>query len=207
LTGIKNIIFDLGNVVLNISYEATIEAFKQLGIANFNEVFSKEKQNPLADDFEKGLVEPDYFLSEMQKLCTSGTTITQVTDAWNAIILNFPIRRLQLLQQINLHYRTFCLSNTNHTHEIFYNKLLQETCGHPSLDYFFDKVYLSHHIHARKPEPKAWEIIIEENKLVPSQTLFLDDSPQHIAAASKLGLQTIHITPENSMEDVFKAKA
>lgn len=204
MQGIKNIIFDLGNVVLNISYQATIDAFIHLGIKDFATIFSKEKQNELADEFEKGLISEEKFFEYLQSLCEPTVKHQQLLDAWNAIIISFPLKRLQLLQQLNLHYRTFCLSNTNATHEKYYNELLHQTVGMNSLDYFFEKVYLSHHIHARKPEPQAWQIILNENNLHPNETLFLDDSPQHIAAAQKLGLHTIHITPEKNMEDIFK---
>jgi glucose-1-phosphatase len=204
MQGIKNIIFDLGNVILNISYEATIEAFEQLGIKDFKSIFSKENQNTLSDDFEKGLIDEATFLNELHQMCQPGATYKNVVDAWNAIIVSFPIRRLQLLQQLNLHYRIFCLSNTNATHEVCYNQLLFSTCGMNSLDYFFEKVYLSHHIHLRKPQPEAWQLILNENNLLASETLFLDDSPHHIAAAEKLGIKTIHITPEKNMEDIFK---
>jgi glucose-1-phosphatase len=194
MQGIKNIIFDLGNVVLNISYQATIDAFVALGIKDFATIFSKEKQNHLADEFEKGLISEEIFFEYLHSLCDPSIKRRQLLDAWNAIIVSFPLKRLQLLQQLNLHYRTFCLSNTNATHEKCYNELLHQAVGMNSLDYFFEKVYLSHHIQARKPDLNTWEIILKENRLNPKETLFLDDSPQHIAAAQKLGLHTIHIT-------------
>jgi putative hydrolase of the HAD superfamily len=203
---VRNIIFDLGNVVLNISYQATIDAFKKLGITNFQEIFSKESQNPISDQYERGEISSDQFIHYLKPLCKENVSDMQIIHAWNEIILDFPIRRLQILQQLSLHYRTFCLSNTNALHEFYYNQLLNTATGHPSLDYFFEKVYLSHRIGYRKPEPQAWKIILEENQLDPTETLFLDDSPQHIIAATQLGLQTIHITEEKSMEEVFRSK-
>ncbi len=207
MQGIKNIIFDLGNVILNISYEATIEEFRKLGIENFAEIFSKTNQNNLADDIETGKISEEYFIETLLQLCTKGTTHQQVIDAWNAIIVNFPIRRLQILQQLQLHYNMYLLSNTNSIHEKCYNQLLQQTCGFPTLAVFFDKVYLSHHIHLRKPNPAAWELIVTENNLQPNETLFIDDSIQHIEAAKLLGIQTIHVTDDMTMEEnIFKQK-
>jgi glucose-1-phosphatase len=203
---IKHIIFDLGNVILNIDYQATITAFQQLGITNFKDIFSKDKQNTLSDDFETGKVSEQEYLNYLLSLCQPGTTFNQVKEAWNAIILNFPLRRLQLLQQLQIYYDLFLLSNTNITHEQHYNQLLQQTCGYNSLALFFDKIYLSHHIGLRKPDPKAWQLILEQNNLEPQHTLFLDDSIQHIEAAKKLNINCIHITPQLSMEDVFKNK-
>ncbi len=204
MVGINNIIFDLGNVILNIDYDAPVQAFKALGIENFDEIFSKRNQNKISDDFETGQISDIEFINYLQPLCKENTTQQQVIDAWNTIIKDFPISRLRLLQQLQLHYNLFLLSNTNSLHETFYNKLLMETVSYPTIGVFFDKVYLSHRIGYRKPNPKAWEIILEENNLKASETLFLDDSPQHIEAAKKMGMQCIHITPEHTMNDVFK---
>jgi glucose-1-phosphatase len=207
LQNIKHIIFDLGNVILNIDYNAPVLAFKGLGINNFEEIFSQAVQNKLSDDIETGAIAEDIFIDTLKHYCTPSTSTRQVVDAWNSIIENFPLRRLQLLKQLQLHYDLFLLSNTNIIHERYYNKVLFDTCGEPSLSGFFDKVYLSHRIGLRKPDPRAWQLILTENNLNPEHTLFLDDSIQHINAATKLGINCIHVTKENSMEDIFKAKS
>jgi glucose-1-phosphatase len=206
MQNIKNIIFDLGNVILNISYEATAEAFAALGVADFTSIFSKEAQNTMSDDIETGSVSEQDFLNYLLQLCRPGTTIAQVEYAWNAIILDFPIRRLQILQQLQLHYNLYLLSNTNCIHERCYNQLLLSQHGIPTIGVFFDKIYLSHKIGYRKPDPKAWQLIIDNHQLNPAETLFLDDSPQHIAMAKSLGLQTIHVVDGMNMEDVFRQK-
>jgi glucose-1-phosphatase len=206
MQNIKNIIFDLGNVILNIDYDAPVQAFKKLGIQNFETFFSKAAQTSLADDIETGKISDDDFIEILQKQCKPGTSTLQVIDAWNAIILNFPLKRLQLLQQLQLHYNMYLLSNTNSIHEECYNKLLFTSVGYNTMAVFFDKIYLSHRVGLRKPDTKAWQLILDENNLKPEETLFLDDSPQHIAAAKTLGIQCIHITPDNNMEDVFKQK-
>jgi glucose-1-phosphatase len=206
MQGIKNIIFDLGNVILNISYEATAEAFEALGITNFKTIFSKEAQNTMSDDIETGHVSEEDFLNYLLQQCKAGTTLAQVEHAWNAIILDFPIRRLQILQQLQLHYNLYLLSNTNCIHERCYNQLLQSQHGLPTIGVFFDKIYLSHQIGYRKPDPKAWQMILDNHGLKPAETLFLDDSPQHIAVAKSLGIQTIHVVDGMNMEDVFRQK-
>jgi glucose-1-phosphatase len=207
MKGIKNIIFDLGNVILDISYQATIDEFKKLGIENFQEIFSKASQNSIADDIETGKISEEDFIAYLLPLCAPNTTHQQVIDAWNAIILSFPLRRLQILQQLQLHYNLFLLSNTNSIHEKYYNNLLNQTVGYSTLAVFFDKIYLSHRIGYRKPDAMAWKIILEQNNLKPEETLFLDDSPQHIEAANQLGIHTIHVTEEYGMEQIFKTAA
>ncbi len=204
MQGIKNIIFDLGNVILNIDYQAPVDAFKKLGIADFKNIFSQAAQNTLSDDIETGKITDEYFIETLLQQCTPGTTATQVVAAWNSIILNFPVRRLQILQQLQLYYNMYLLSNTNSIHEQYYNRLLMQEHGLPTLAVFFDKIYLSHHIGYRKPNPMAWQLILNNHKLKPEETLFIDDSIQHINAANALGLKTIHVTGEVLMENIFK---
>jgi glucose-1-phosphatase len=205
MTGIKNIIFDLGNVILNISYEATIKAFEALGFTNFKEMYSSLQQSNLFDDLETGKINTEKFVSAIQSMSDRPLTHQQIINAWNAIILDFPIRNLQILQQLQLHNNIFLLSNTNEIHEACYNKLLMETCGYPTLSVFFDKIYLSHHVGMRKPNTEIYEHVLQDRNLKPSETLFIDDLEANINGAKKCGLQTIHFTNGMKLEDVFRA--
>ncbi len=207
MQGIKNIIFDLGAVILNIDYRLTQQAFEKLGITNEDAFYSKQTQNELFDQLETGKINEDEFVKAIQAKLPKPVDSADIIQAWNAIILDFPLRRLQILQQLQLHYNTFLLSNTNEIHERCFNKIFQTTCGYPSLAVFFDRIYLSHRVGLRKPDPKIFELVLNENKLNPSVTLFIDDSPQHIETANKLGIQTIHMKDGMTMEDnIFKAK-
>ncbi|MBL7753265.1 MAG: HAD-IA family hydrolase, partial [Chitinophagaceae bacterium] len=101
----------------------------------------------------------------------------------------------------------FLCSNTNAIHEEAFNRILQQTCGYPSLALFFDKVYLSHRVGLRKPDPTIFKRILDENGLLAEHTLFLDDSLQHIEAAASLGIQTLWVTDGITMEkDIFKPR-
>lgn len=207
IKNVKHIIFDLGNVILDIDYQLTIDAFQKLGVQDFASHFSKQKQSNFMDDFETGKVSQYEFIDYAKQFCKKGTTSEEIIDAWNALLLEIPIRRLQILEQLRLDYDLYLLSNTNIIHEEAYNITVKEICGYENLNYFFDKVYLSHRIGMRKPNAEAFEIILKENKLQPEHTLFIDDSMQHIVAATALGIQTIHMKDEMSMEeDIFKPK-
>ena len=208
IKNVKHIIFDLGNVILDIDYQLTVDAFGKLGVADFASHFSKQKQSSFMDDFEMGKVSQYEFIDYAMQFCKEGTTAEDVIDAWNALLLDIPIRRLQILQQLQLDYDMYLLSNTNIIHEEAYNKTVKEICGYENLNFFFDKVYLSHRIGKRKPNADAFEIILKENNLLPEHTLFIDDSIQHIEAANALGLQTIHMQDDMCMEEsIFKPKA
>ncbi|MBK7764554.1 MAG: HAD family phosphatase [Bacteroidetes bacterium] len=208
MEGIKNIIFDLGAVILNIDYQATQKAFENLGISDGNEFYSKQKQDTLFDELETGKIDEAEFVKRIQAHANQPLQYNEIIDAWNAIILDFPLRRLQILQQLQLHFNIFLLSNTNEIHEREFNKRLQSTCGYPSLAVFFDKIYLSHRVGLRKPDPAIFEKVLKDNHLQAHETLFIDDSLQHIESAAKLGIQTIHMKDGMTMEEnIFKAKS
>ena len=207
IEGIEAIIFDLGGVILNIDYARPVEAFKALGAERVDDLYSKQAQTDLFDRLETGKISEEAFFDALAAYCPKGTTHRQLEAAWNSILLDFPLRRLQILQQVQLHYSTYLLSNTNSIHERAFNALLHQMVGYPSLAVFFDKVYMSHRVGLRKPDPAIFELVLRENRLTPQKTLFIDDSPQHITAASALGIQTIHLADGMSLEEtIFRPK-
>ncbi|NDC40157.1 MAG: HAD family phosphatase [Chitinophagia bacterium] len=208
IEGIRHIIFDLGGVILNIDYQLTSKAFEAAGVTQFDELYSQLKQTTVFDDLETGKMSREAFIAAMQAAANTPISEAQVLAAWNAMLIDFPIRRLQILQQLRPYYDLFLLSNTNEIHEEAFHKLLDSSHGIPHLGTFFDKVYFSHRVGLRKPMPEIFELVLQENGLKPQETLFIDDSPQHIAAARALGIVTIYL--ENGMtieKDIFKPKA
>ncbi len=206
ITGIRHIIFDLGGVLLNIDYNLTEQAFIKLGIENFNELYSQAHQADLFDKFETGNISQEEFIEAMQALAGIPLTAQQVTDAWNAMLLNLPLRRLQILQQLRAYHDLILLSNTNEIHETAFNKIVSDA-NSVSLGAFFDKVYLSHRIGMRKPDVAIFQRILEENGFKAEHTLFIDDSIQHIEGARTLGIQVIHLEPGMTIEhNIFLPK-
>ncbi len=207
MQGIKNIIFDLGGVILNIDYKKPQEEFEKLGIKHVEEFYSKQHQIGLFDLLETGKINEKEFVAQIQQKADIDISYDEIIHAWNSIILDFPLRRLQILQQLQLHYNLYLLSNTNEIHEKAFNSVLKQTCGYPSLNVFFDKVYLSHRVGLRKPDPAIFKLVLDQHKLIAGETLFIDDSPQHIETAKLLGIRTIHLTDAMTIEnDVFRSK-
>jgi HAD superfamily hydrolase (TIGR01509 family) len=204
MQGIKHIIFDLGGVILNIDFQRTYQAFEALGVKDFPSLFSQFHSTRLFDDLETGRIGPAAFLEAMRKHTPEGVTDQQITAAWNAMLLDFPLPRLQLLQQLRLNYDTYLLSNTNALHEVEFNRMLQESRGIPSLAEFFNKVYFSHDIGYRKPEKEAYQVILDENGLDPAETVFIDDTLPNIEAAKLVGLQTIHLQAPKTILEIFR---
>jgi len=189
--GIKNIIFDLGGVILNIDYNRTSQAFKELGCENFDELYSQQKQSGLFDEFETGKISPQAFINELLRVLPKGISPKQVIDAWNAMLIHLPQERLEKLAEHQQNYRTFLLSNTNAIHEEAITRLIQRENKITSFTPFFEQVYYSHRIGMRKPNTEVFDFVLEQNKLLPEETLFIDDSPQHLVGAGSAGIRTV----------------
>ncbi|WP_341842219.1 HAD family phosphatase [Chitinophaga caseinilytica] len=206
MQGIRHIIFDLGGVILNIDISLTARAFESLGLDNFGKHYSQAHVSTLFNDLETGRVSEQEFVDKMKSVLPEGTTDQQVIDAWNALLLDYPVARLQLLQQLRNHYDLFLLSNTNAIHMKAFNKILERERGIPSLAAFFDKTYYSHLMGCRKPEPEAWQMVLDENGLKPEHTLFIDDTLPNVEAARALGIQSVHLQSPGTVLDIFKPK-
>lgn len=198
LKGIKNIIFDLGGVILNIDYQRTIDEFVKLGVLNFETIFSQSSQNTISDKFEKGEITEQEFYESIKKISGVEFSFSQYQFAWNAILLDLPQERITVIKGLKNKYRLFLFSNTNETH---YKKF--ETLVKSYFDFIFEKTYYSHQFGERKPNPVAFEKIINENGLNPEETLFIDDSIQHIESAKSIKIQTIFYQ-DTFLHQIFK---
>ena len=193
---IDNIIFDLGNVILDIDYQSTIKAFEKIGIENASILYSKSSQTKIFDQLETGKITKEDFILEIQKIIPKASK-SKIINAWNAIIKDLPESRIDILKNLKDKFSIFLLSNTNSIHVDYIIKKI----GGGKYDEFynlFDKVYYSHEVKLRKPDPNIFKLVINENNLKIKNTLFIDDSIQHINSAKKLGLQTYHLN--NSIE-------
>ena len=197
------IIFDLGGVIINLDYQLTIDAFKNLGLANFDEMYTQAKQSNLFDDFETGKISSQHFINSLLPYLPSGVSANKLVHAWNAMILDFPKERLDLLDKLKSNYRIFLLSNTNDIHLQAVKRSLANTTDR-KLESYFEKVYLSHEVKLRKPNKEIFELVCKEQNLEPSRTLFIDDTIGHIDGSIKIGLKGIHLKGDITIENFFK---
>ena len=197
----KAIIFDLGGVILNIDYKLTIAEFEKLGVKNTDSFYSKKVQNPIFDKIEVGEISPKEFMEALERECNNAS-VEQVESAWNAMLLDLPQNRLDLIKKLKNKCKIFLLSNTNEIHILaLKNKIGEEAWAEFSA--LFDKMYLSFEIGFRKPAKGAFKIILEENNLKPHEVLFIDDSPQHIETAKKLGVNCYYLLEGEDITTVF----
>ncbi|MFO8067318.1 MAG: HAD family phosphatase [Bacteroidales bacterium] len=201
---IKNIIFDLGGVILNVDYHKSINKFKSLGIADFEKLFTQAKQNKLFDLLDTGEISPEGFRDKIREYGNTNLTDNQIDEAWNAMLLDLPKERIELLQKVKKKYRTFLLSNTNAIHYPEYMRYMKSEFGVENLSELFEKEYLSHEIGMRKPNTETFTHITREQGLNPQETLFIDDTKQHVEGARKAGLNAywLDIT-KGSIIDIF----
>jgi FMN phosphatase YigB (HAD superfamily) len=197
------IIFDLGGVIINLDYTLTSKAFVDLGLTEFDNVYSQLQQTDLFDRFETGHVSSFHFINRMLDQLPKGNNGNRVVHAWNAMILDFPKERLEWLQEIGKQYRIFLLSNTNLLHMEAVRRALEKTVGHQRLEHYFEKVYLSCEMGLRKPDPAIFTRVCEEQGLNPATTLFIDDSPQHVEGAKAAGLMAIHLQPGMNLSEIL----
>ena len=204
LSGIKNIIFDLGGVILNIRYQNALEAFQKLSTSQQTIAFTQQKQSRLFDDYETGRISDQAFREGLRRHYEIEASDAEIDAAWNAMLLDIPAERITLLQALSQKYRLFLLSNTNAIHLVHFTRLVAEGFAIPSLDSLFEKTYYSHLIGQRKPDAPVFEHILKRHQLHRHETLFIDDSIQHIEGARQVGLQTLFLAPPLTINEVFK---
>jgi HAD superfamily hydrolase (TIGR01509 family) len=191
----KIILFDLGGVLINLDYQATISAFEKLGITNFDELYTQADQESLFDDLETGKVSSMHFINRLLDKLPAGITANQVVHSWNAMILNFPLERLKLVERLSKNHTLYLLSNTNGIHMEKVRRELQKVSRKPLEDYFRE-VYLSHEIGCRKPHSETFKAVLDKMEVTADKVLFIDDSAQHIEGASAIGIESHHLRGE-----------
>jgi glucose-1-phosphatase len=183
----KAIIFDLGGVIVNLDQDRTIRSFKRLNI-DLDEVNEKL---PIFKEYELGKVNTETFVQTIKAELKGNASDVEISNAWNNMILNVPIDRIEILKQLRKEYKIFILSNTNELHIQEFKKIFEKDHPDEIWESLFDKIYYSHQINLRKPHLDAWQIILDENNLKPEETIFIDDTRMHFKAAETMGIKSI----------------
>lgn len=205
LKGVKNIIFDLGGVILNIDYQLTSSAFYNFGFHGFDAFYSQAKQSSLFDDFETGEISSVEFCADIRRI--SGLSNEQIIHCWNAMLLDLPIHRIDFLKSLKGRYRLFLLSNTNEIHLNSLRGSILEKYDRDILSDIFEVVYYSHELGLRKPNPSCFNAVLEANGLSAQETLFIDDSIQHVNGAADIGVRSVLLQSDQDVTSLFVDKA
>lgn len=200
MSRIQTVIFDYGAVIFDIDFKRTLQAFKDLGIAEADAIFGHSSQHQVFDEFDRGNISPEEFRNELRKWIAEPVTDAQIDAAWNKMLIGIPQGKLELLERVKSRYTTFLLSNNNRIHYDWIQAYLKEAYQLSSIDTYFNKTYYSQFMRMRKPDAIIFETVLKEQNLEPATTLFIDDSPQHIRTAASLGIQTLHLLNIHDLE-------
>lgn len=201
MTPVQNIIFDLGGVLLELDLARTRNEFIRLGIDNIDELIRIGHASSFFKDYEAGTISDEQFVSKARDLAKTGTTSQEIILAWNNMLLDFPVERIEFLKSLKKKYRLFLFSNTNAIHLIsFQQKYLDKFGSH--LDELFEKAWYSHVIKQRKPDVAAYQYVVGDAGIDPSVTLFIDDALVNVEGARQAGLQARHLEPGKTILDL-----
>ena len=201
MRGIKNIIFDLGGVILNLDNQRTEDAFTAMGVKHFREYFGHGHAASFFRDYEVGAISDRQFIDAIKELTGLSLSDENVITAWNALLLDFPPERIQLLKELGKRYRIFLFSNTNALHLTALRKIYKDHFSEEELDDHFERTYYSHLLGMRKPDKPSYEHILLENQLKGAETLFVDDALINIEGAEAAGLKGLFLRPGTTLLD------
>ena len=201
---IQNLIFDLGGVIMDLHVDKSHNAFAQLSNRSIEEIQAKIAQSTCFVAHEKGLISDAQFRDEVRTLLGMNLTDAEIDNAWNAMLGDIPLDRLQLLKRLRNDYKVFLLSNTNSIHLPIFSETVKVNSGEEaSLESYFDKAYYSHVMKMRKPDEEIFKKVLIENQLIAENTLFLDDFLPNLKGAEKAGLKTFHVQGAQSIFSLF----
>ena len=193
---IKNIAFDLGGVVIALSYENAIRTFEEIGLRDARQHLDAFHQHGIFGDLERGQVTEEEFRVELSRIIGRELTMDECFYAWHGYVESVPQRNLDMLLRLRQQgYKVCLLSNTNPF-------MMQWACspafdgGHHPIDYYFDRLYLSYECKVMKPAPEIFHQMLSGQQSTAEETLFIDDSPKNCAAAEALGIRTL--CPQNN---------
>lgn len=183
----KNVIFDLGNVVIDIDLSITLKRFGKLGFKQEGNFLNKFKQSGIFSEFEEGKISGDGFINGIKDQMNANVSYQEVSDAWDALMGDYKQDRIETILKLKQTHQVILLSNTNVIHiEGCKNRV--PLVG--SLDKLFNRLYYSYEMGMSKPSAQIFEAVLNDANINAEETLFLDDGPANIKVAQSLGIES-----------------
>lgn len=204
-TAFDTILLDLGGVLIDVDYHASAKAFKALGHADFDRLYSKAQQDHLFDGFEVGALSPAQFRDSIRVVLDERLTDAVIDRCWNAMLGSIPAERIELVERLKQRYQVLLLSNTNAIHVPAFSAIVERENGIADFKGLFHGAYYSCEIGLRKPDARAFHHVLGGHGADPRRTLFIDDSEQHVTGARQAGLHAEHL--DLAQEDILKMAA
>ncbi|MBI1221113.1 MAG: HAD-IA family hydrolase [Bacteroidetes bacterium] len=196
---IKNLLFDLGGVIIDLHIQNTREAFEELGMKETGNWFVAHDQNSWLNKYETGQIDTDAFIAGINKDSGLGISEKDFKQAWNAMLGKVRRSRLEMLENLREKYRVFALSNINPMHAHACHEILERDHDIYSFHEIFDRVFFSHEINARKPDKASFDAVLKATGIHPEETLFFDDHFPNVEAAARFGFLAQHVDLEISV--------
>lgn len=198
---IRNLIFDLGGVILNIDPQLTVDQLRVLGWKDFYQQDNQSLNRELFYQLERGNSTPEAFRDSVRRMVMDEISDTAIDDAWSAMILDMPADRIRYLETLKKSFRIFLLSNTNEIHRIKFHREFEQQFGYPFND-LFEQNFYSHEMGMRKPDPQIYIQALNKAGIVAAETLFIDDMEINTEAAKNIGMTVLHLK-EGSLLDTL----
>ena len=189
LEGIKNIIFDLGEVLVGIDEQRCMAAFDRLGAHRISDYVRHHRTEDMFMDVEIGRSTQEQFCDEIRRVAGISATDSDIVDAWNQLLTDIPNSKKQKILQLHEHHRVFLLSNTIDLHWQYCKEKLFPM-NHYGVEDYFEKTFLSQEMHMKKPDDVIFQQVIKDAAIDPHATLFIDDLEVNCEAAERNGIHT-----------------
>ncbi|MBQ2857591.1 MAG: HAD family phosphatase [Bacteroidaceae bacterium] len=200
---IKNIVFDLGGVLINLDFERAFKAFKKAGFVDIESQLQSFSREGIFDQFELGEISEDEFRSAIKERANVMLTDQEIDDMWNLILMDIPREKLELILNLRGKYMVYLLSNTNKTHWDYTCQNAFNYHGFRVEDYF-EETFLSFEMHLAKPDKAIFEKMLNDANLIAEETLFIDDSEANCRAAEELGIHAHHYHIGDDLKEIFE---
>lgn len=200
---VKNLLFDLGGVIMNFRRQNAVDALIKIGMADADSFLGDYAQQGPFLKLEEGAISESEFRNEIRVLIPVDVTDEQIDDAFCHFLLGIPKYRLDALETLHKSYKIYMLSNTN---SIMWNSVISDEfkkAGH-DINYYFDGVVTSFEAKCVKPDAKIFNSVVENFNIKPEETIFFDDSQANIDAAAALGFKTAYVMPGTEFMDLIK---
>jgi glucose-1-phosphatase len=201
---IRAVVFDFGNVIINIELERTYKAFSELTFKSPEKIKALFAQNEVFKNYEIGKFNDDEFRDVIRQVCGYPLNDDEINQAWNALLLNIPQNRWEYLDELQHRLPIYLLSNTSNIHIKKCKQLAKNWFGISDFTSIFKKAYLSYEIQMFKPDYNIYQYVIDDLNLKPEQILFFDDNADNIAAALDMGIKAVKIDPPQDFMDIIE---
>ena len=206
MQSVKNIIFDFGNVLLDLDLPSIERHFRQFFGEQYETAREKLRRSHVFELYETGGLSTEEFVDILRFSADPPLSAEQVVAAWNSIFIGMPKHRFDLLLRLRQEYKVFLLSNINDLHAAWIDEYMVREHGIPDFQArYFDAVYYSHLIRLRKPDREIYEYVLADAELVPEETIFFDDLPVNIEAARQAGIRGVLHPEGKEIEEVVSS--